>query len=56
MSEEKERHDKEKALIMEDIQWRKDYLECVDWLLKGEHKLVKKRLSKNFKNPKVLEN
>ena len=56
MSEEKVRHDEEKALIMEDLQWRQDYLECVDWLLKGEHKLVKKRLSRNFKDPRVFEN
>ena len=55
MSEEKRRHDEEKALIMEDLQWRQDYLECVDWLLKGEHKLVKKRLTRNFENPKSFE-
>ena len=55
MSEEKVRHDEEKALIMKDLQWREDYLECVDWLLKGEHKLVKKRLTRNFTNPKSFE-
>ena len=56
MSEEKRRHEEEKALIMEDLQWRQDYLECVDWLLKREHKLVKKRTTRNFKNPKSFKN
>ena len=50
MSNQKEINDKEK----EDIRWREEYIDCVDWLLDGEHKLVKKVFSKPLKDPKVF--